>query len=91
LGGGDELGPVVGFIAKTLVIGKDPPKLDLVAFALIDQYPDELCLDKLVVPLPGRPEALLEKRCDRRLEARIIATVGTTVVPAVDRFSFRGQ
>jgi len=30
------------------------------ALALVDQYADELCLDELVVPLPGRPDALGE-------------------------------
>jgi hypothetical protein len=27
LGGSDELGPVVGFVAKTLVVGEDTPQL----------------------------------------------------------------
>ncbi len=88
---GDELRPVIGFVAKTLVVREYPSKLRIVALALVDQYPDELCLDKLVVPLPGRPDALVEKRRDRCLKARIVATVGTAVVPTIDKFGFRGE
>ena len=91
MGGGDELGPVIGFVAKTLVVRKYPPKLRIVALTLVDQYTNELCLDKLVVPLPGRPDALYEKRRDCRLEASIVAAVGTTVVSAIDGFGFRGE
>ena len=39
LGGGEELGPVVGLVAKTLVICKYPPKLRIIALALVDQHP----------------------------------------------------
>jgi hypothetical protein len=63
----------------------------IVTLALIDQYPDELCLDKLVVPLPGRADTLDEKRRDCRLKAGIVAAVSATVVPAIDGFGFRSQ
>jgi hypothetical protein len=56
LGGGNELRPVVGFVTKTLIICQDPPKLRIVTLALVDQHPDELRLDKLMVPLPGRSD-----------------------------------
>jgi len=91
LGGGDEFRPVIGFVAKTLVVGECPPKLRIEALALIDQHTDELRLDKLVVPLPGRADALTEKRDDRRLKASIVAAVSATVVPAIDGFGFRGE
>jgi len=91
LSGGDKLRSVVGFVAKTLVVRKDASKLRLVTLALIDQYPDELCLDKLVVPLPGRTDVLDKKRRDSRLKARIVATVGATVVAAIDGFGFCGK
>ncbi len=91
MGGGDELRSVVGLVMKTLVVCKDPPKLRIVALALVDQYADELRLDKGMVPLPRGADALAEKRRDRRLEAGIVAAVGATVVAAVDEFAFRGQ
>ena len=91
MSGGDKLRSVVGFVAKTLVVRKDASKLRLVTLALVDQCPNELRLDKLVVPLPGRPDALVEKRRDRYLKARIVATVGTAVVPTIDKFGFRGE
>ncbi len=91
MGGGDKLRPVVGFVAKTLVVRKDASKVRLVTLALIDQYPDEFCVDKLVAPLPGRVDTFAEKRRDCRLEASIVAAVGTTVVSAIDGFGFRGE
>ena len=91
MGGGDELRSIVGFITKTLIVRKDAPKLRIVALTLVDQDTDELCLDKLVVPLPGRPDALTKKRRDCRLKASIVAAVGTTVVSAIDGFGFRGE
>jgi site-specific recombinase XerC len=50
-----------------------------------------LDLDKRVAPLPTRADSLVQKRRDRRLEAGVVATVGATVVPAIDEFAFRGQ
>ena len=91
MSGGDKLRSVVGFIAKTLVVRKYPPKLRIVALTLVDQDTDELCLDKLVVPLPGRPDALGENRCDRCQEAGVITAVGTAVVAAVCKFTFCGE
>ena len=91
MSGGDKLRSVVGFVAKTLVVRKDTPKLRLVTLALVDQCPNELRLDKLVVPLPGRVDTFAEKRRDCRLEASIVAAVGTTVVSAIDGFGFRGE
>ena len=91
MGSGDKLRAVVSFVSKTLVVGEDPSKRRIVTLALIDQHTNELCLDKLVVPLPGRADALVKKRRNRRLKTRIIATVGTTVVPAIDRFGFCGK
>ena len=88
---GDKLRAVIGFVAKTLVVGKDPPKLRIITLPLVDQYTDELCLDKLVVPLPGRADVLDKKRRDSRLKARIVATVGATVVAAIDGFGFCGE
>ena len=91
LGIGDELRPVIGSVAKTLVVREYPSKLRIVALALVDQHPNELCMDELVVPLPGRPDALNEKRRDCRLKASIVAAFGATVVPAIDGFGFRGE
>jgi len=91
LGSGDKLRAVVGFVAKPLVVCKDPPKLCIVTLTLVDQYADELCLDKLVVLLPGRVDALDEKRRNCRLKARIVTAVGATVVAAIDGFGFRGE
>jgi hypothetical protein len=91
LDGGDKLRAVVGFVAKTLVVCKYPPKLGIVALALVDQDTDELCLDELVVPLPGGADALDKKRRDCRLKARIVTAVGATVVAAIDGFGFRGE
>ena len=91
LSGGDKFRSVVGFVAKTLVVRKDAPKLRLVTLTLVDQYANELRLDKLVVPLPGRADTLAEKRRDRCLEASIVAAVGATVVAAIDGFGFCGE
>src|SRR5712691_12934595 len=91
LGGGDKLRSIVGPVAQTLVVGKDPPKLRIIVVALVDQYTDKLCLDKRVVPLPTRADALAQKRRDRRLEASVVATVGAAVVPAIGEFAFGGQ
>ena len=91
MGGGDELRSVVGFIAKTLVVGEYPLMLRIVTLALVDQCPDELRLDKRVVSLPRGADALAEKHRDRCLKAGIVAAVGATVVAAVDEFAFRGQ
>ena len=63
----------------------------IVALALVDQHPDELRLDKRVAPLSTRANPLAKKRRDRRLEAGVVAAVGTAVVPAIDEFAFRGQ
>ena len=91
MGRGDKLRPVIGSVAKTLVVREDPSKLRIVALALVDQHPNELCMDELVVPLPRRPDALVEKRRDRCLKARIVATVGTAVVSAIDKFGFSSK
>jgi hypothetical protein len=91
LGGGDELGPVVSLVAKTLVIDEYPPKLRIIALALVDQHPDKLRLDKLVAPLPRGADALAKKCCDRRLEASVVAAVGATVVAAVCKFALSTQ
>jgi len=90
LGGGDQLGAIIGLIAPTLVVGEDPPKLAIVEVALIDQHADELRLDKLMAPLPARADTLTKKRRDCRLEARVIAAVGAAIIPAIDKFTFRG-
>jgi hypothetical protein len=58
LGGGDELGSIVGPIAQTLVVGEDPSQLRIVTLALVDEHPDKLRLDKRVTPLPGRANPL---------------------------------
>ena len=89
--GGDKLRAVVSFVSKTLVVREDPPLRRIVTLTLVDQHTNELCLDKLVVSLPGRVDTFAEKRCDCRQEASIVAAVGATVVPAIDGFGFRGE
>jgi hypothetical protein len=87
LGGGDEFWSIVHLVAKDLVVGEDPPQSRIVVLALVEQDPNKLRMDKRVTPLPGRADALAQQRRDRRLEARIIAAVGATVVPAIDEFA----
>ena len=91
MGIGDELRPVIGYVAKTLIVGEDPSKLWIVALALVDQDPDKFCVDELVIPLTGWPDVLAQKRRNRRLKARIVAAVGTAVVAAIDKFGFCGE
>jgi hypothetical protein len=71
LGGGDQLWPIIGLITQTLVVGEYPPKLPIVAVALVDQDADQLRLDKLMAPLSARADTLTKQRRDGRLEARI--------------------
>jgi hypothetical protein len=89
LGGGDQLGAIIGLIAQTLVIGKYPPKLPIVEVALVDQHADELRLEKLMAPLPTRADTLTKKRRNCRLETGVVAAVGAAIIPAIDKFAFR--
>ena len=90
MGGGDELGSIIGLVAKNLVVGEDPPQLPIVALTLVDQDADELCLHKLMTPLPSRADALTKKSGNSRLETSVVTAVSTTVVAAISEFAFSG-
>ena len=91
---GYMIGGVIGYLPQRVILGQGRAQIGRVELAAIDEFAGKLSLYDIVAPLltgTTRADTSLQQSPDRSLEARVVATIRATIVPAVDQLTLRSR